>query len=583
MNKVLILLFINYNLSAQIMQQALVNSGKAVLPTIALAHESHGTFTSGTTHTVTLTASITAGNLVVVRSINADAMGIVSVSQIGTCTQLPVTDLWTTACYTNNSGAATTSVDVVMSGTATSESIDIREYSCSGAPCTALAVDAAGGIRVPSGGSSPYSGQSMTLTGTNDLVLQWTKASNNVTAVSTTPWTTNSYFETQVGSGTVDALNVTSFTAPSWTSTSSAVHYTTAVAFGFSTAAATYSALLDFSGGTTGNEPTAADLQTGTWGAVGLSTGTPNTDSAHWSITSAQHALHYRTAAHHTFSSGAPRFIASGGANNGGVTYAEIGSPVGLEFDENVTTSPDYISFIRAWEADFPNNKGGANTTNIATMGFWFQTTQAANLSVSRDIATLNTGVGFMNIALFGDGTHIFLQQETQSPVGSPLQISPNTWYWVNAGYNGNKVTVSTNGAVRDGAGNVTLTFAATPLGFLVGNNIIVAACTDSSLNGTFALTARTGTTVSYAQGGASSTTSNCTASGQHQKNVYDESLNLLNATTGAASGTNTILTINLGDTLGSTLRTGVNYFDKFAFCYIGNCPLPMPRGSNLQ
>ena len=321
----------------------------------------------------------------------------------------------------SNSVASSGTITVNFAGgTSGGARVAIYDYQVIGGT---PALDAYVDLSANSGVSSPFAGPSMTLTG-SDVVVQAASAFNgssstNVTAVDGA-WT-NTFFS---AGGFANQVNIGSFSVPNWTAASPTFKATAAIAIGLNTTACNNFAMFDSSGGTDGANPTSATLAASTFGMTGASNPqiAYGSDPFAWQVTDSTNHLTYSTAAHHALNRTAPRFCA------GGATYSDSGN-LGLKLDTSGGAVVAQAIWKLPWQVDFVGT-GTPNTQATATA--WFYTTLTSADTVNMDnfyIAGTGSGGGnYTNVALQAQAGVLRLLLEGAT-VGSPVTISPSTWY----------------------------------------------------------------------------------------------------------------------------------------------------------
>ena len=187
--------------------------------TWALVQHPSTTGCNGTTCAVTVT-STGAGHLLVFAALIGNTTSTLSsVSGDGT---------WTVcgASCRSVSSVTTTEMGYILSATGGATTITgtlsatspwsaaVLEYSYTSGP---ISVDAQG-HREQTTGTTSCAGVTLTLTGTNDVIVQIANPSGSISAV-TSPYTSPADFPG--GNGVAGSINTTSGTAPTWTQTSS--------------------------------------------------------------------------------------------------------------------------------------------------------------------------------------------------------------------------------------------------------------------------------------------------------------------------------------------------------------------------
>lgn len=187
--------------------------------TWGLVQHPSNTSCSGTSCSVTTTSTGSGHAIVVVAWMGtSSAITISTVTGGGTfthCSACHVADssgLAVDASFTCSSTSGTTSISIGLSSTVSSWAAEIIEYSYT----SGCAIDTQG-TRDQSSNSANPAGVTLTLTGTNDVIVQFINGSNSASAISGS-YTNPADFPGGDGAG--GAMNTTSGTAPTWTMTS---------------------------------------------------------------------------------------------------------------------------------------------------------------------------------------------------------------------------------------------------------------------------------------------------------------------------------------------------------------------------
>jgi hypothetical protein len=188
-------------------------------PTLALVqHPTNGACPASSSTCSVTVASTGSGHLIVVGMGygNGTQVTLSSVSGGGTytvCTGCPGFDaagLGTVMGYTLSSTSGATTITLNLSAAVGGSEAWAREYSCTNG---ALSYDTAG-THDNSTATTSATGATLTLTGTNDAIVQSVASGGSgVTAISA-PYTT---LDTPGGDGVANLLNTTSGAAPTWT------------------------------------------------------------------------------------------------------------------------------------------------------------------------------------------------------------------------------------------------------------------------------------------------------------------------------------------------------------------------------
>lgn len=391
-----------------------------------------GTGTAGGTTVGTTIASISAGGTCLTSGL-INGAEFVSTNWLDACYVIGATAIsnaTVTVTFANNDGGTTDgggSVVLVVvtppAGTLYLEPLD----------STPRAVSA-----------TTFSGLALTLSCTQCLVIEAAIASTSVTAVSS-PYSANAVFAG--GMGVAVNANTTSAAAPTWTATATPAHETVlAISFGIGvTLPCSQLTMIDFSGGTSGNQVTNSTLQASIYGAPWISTGsgdgmsvaTPNgTDNLVWD-----------TAGHHV-NPNPIRFCYGGNGNTAGATYTDDLGGTQLRYNTISTTSDQQTVEIN-WPQFLRQNR-------MASFGGWFCTDipdSTGNTSSWYDVATLDqagsmnftnlslepaeaSGVIGLNIECCGMTNHTdYFPLKSSSATGCNWANGVGNWYFL-AGYN---------------------------------------------------------------------------------------------------------------------------------------------------
>ena len=194
-------------------------------PNLTLLQHPNGQWSSGSTISITLTQSITAGSILIFGDqTNVTSARISSINVGGTLVACGASS----SCFNSAAGHGMDTTDggwvlsasatagpvvVTYTGGLTAGRIEMREYSCTGGTASADVQ----GYRDSSTDTSPYNGVTLSPTGTNDVIVQWTNTAGNSPTSVSAPY--GNFDITGAGEqfAMVDRLNTSSGTAPSFT------------------------------------------------------------------------------------------------------------------------------------------------------------------------------------------------------------------------------------------------------------------------------------------------------------------------------------------------------------------------------
>lgn len=170
-----------------------------------------------TTCVIPLTQPVAAGDTLIFWAATQNSVTISSISAGGTfvhCSNCAQTSGLLDGGYVLVATAATTSITVTFSGATGGGDAGVYDWKWSGSTVT---FDSSGGTPVTSSGASTFPGQTLTLSGSHDAILQAGVAAQIVSSVSS-PYG-NTVFDSGgiFGWGLADSLNTTSGAAPTWT------------------------------------------------------------------------------------------------------------------------------------------------------------------------------------------------------------------------------------------------------------------------------------------------------------------------------------------------------------------------------
>ena len=377
------------------------------------------TFASaGTTAAITLTQTVTAGNLLVVLcEFEAIPRDIVSVDKGGTL--IPIVALQgadpegsgMAGGYIISATAATTPITVTFAAS-TTPNIGLWEvhYTGTGTPALDIATHS-----YSASGTSP-SGQAATMSGGNDVIFATgqTKFPALITAIASPFNTPTGSLNINSGQAWAAAFNQTSYTTPAWTTDNSAVSSFTGVAFGLSPTAFVTRALNDFEAGSNGADCTAALLKSSAKGWI-----IPT-----WTVVGPGAAMKFNTAANQAYSTSITRL-------NDGTSLTAAAGTKGVTF--LTSTVQSYL------KCDLFPKGGDGVTGNAFSMGIWFWSDLPAADTSNMDVFAVvcHGGVGFANCKNLsnGSGSRSF-ELEVPGGTSTSIAISPSTWYWLSLQYN---------------------------------------------------------------------------------------------------------------------------------------------------
>ena len=339
----------------------------------------------------TTTSNITAGDFLDFVCTTVDFVVPSSISAGGTLTDSYLRGGYSQVAHTNfyvypaSAVTSGTVITVTFNGSTGGAHCNMRDYTVTG---TGFGLDATADFQAPSV-ASPASHVAMTMSSSKGVLVEGCSASNNPTHCSAVTILGNSTFPNdETGQGTGDDVSITSFpSTPSWTlSASSHEAAFSGVLMGFNATACQNYAVLDFSSGTSGNNPTTAQYITSTFGGTDLSTSNAGL-AAIYSRTDANNALKYLTGAYEAFST-FPRLC------NSGATYSAPGTTLGLQWS-STTAAGTNSSLTFAFPANnttFTSNAVAA--TEVITLGVSLSDT------FSCDCLSINAGGDFVNLSI---------------------------------------------------------------------------------------------------------------------------------------------------------------------------------------
>jgi hypothetical protein len=419
------------------------------VPVISLVnHSESASCGNSTTCSVTLKGPVTQFNFLVITAWAINPVHAVSISSGGTFVDGNVRNGTASARgflsggYVLSTTATAGPIVVTFSGATGGAQVNIREYSVSSG---SLAFDAAVDA-LYSPAVNPFATPTLTLTGTNDLIVSWAGASTNITSVAS-PYGNADIANDETGSGTADLLNTTSGVPATWTAATSATTTVAAsMAFGVQPQPCNSTVVMDGSGGVAGSPLTIASLTASMQGTVGNGS---TSDNWSWRLVNTSSALTWSTAAHHPLTT--PIRFCSGGNN-----YVDL-SNLGVQYNTS-SGSGQYAHFLfpGTWEKTLPF------ASNTATVGIWFYTSLPQNATVNADVLTLfGSGSGYVNLILYGAGSNLVVECEVPNTTCTTTKpvIQSNTWYWLTLQYNYGGTHY---GAVYDSSMNLVGSFNAT-------------------------------------------------------------------------------------------------------------------------
>jgi hypothetical protein len=419
------------------------------VPVISLVnHSESASCGNAVTCSVALKGPVTQSNFLVITAWAINPVHVVSISSGGTFVDGNVrngtahTRGFLSGGYILSATVTAGPIVVTFSGATGGAQVNIREYSVSG---QSLAFDASvDALYTPT--ANPFVTPTLTLTGSEDLIVSWAGASTNITSVAS-PYGNADIANDETGSGTADLLNTTSGVPALWTAANSATAAAAAsMAFGVQPQPCNSVAVMDGSAGVAGSPLTIASLAASTQGTVGNgSTG----DNWSWRLVNTSSAFTWSTAAHKPLTTPI-RFC------SGGNTYVDLGN-LGVEYNTS-NGSGQYAHFLfpGTWNETLPF------ASNSASVGIWFYTSLPQNATINADVLTLfGSGSGFVNLIIYGTGSNLVVECEvpnTTCLTTKPV-IQSNTWYWLTLQYNYGGTHY---GAVYDESMNLVGSFNAT-------------------------------------------------------------------------------------------------------------------------
>lgn len=419
--------------------------------------------------------SVSAGDLLVVTASGQNGGAYITSTGAGSCTWAPVTGMynatshfptWMWYCIVPSSGAITITATEVNGNFVI---FGLAEYSSSTGWQTPAYDQVALGQNLAS--ATPCStGTSPVMTNATDLIVANCQTWN----VSET-WGAVSGYTNRVASslaGLTDDLGwydktVTSAATQSWSKAITA-DTTNAILAGFKTGStntpcSTYS-MLDGSGGTTGNVPTAANLDSGMFGKPF------GPFSPFWAVTGT--AVTYDTAGYHALAGSAPNLC------NGG-QYSDAAS-VGFKYSTTIGGLSKLTLNLNQYAGGFPANTAYVVLAPTVTATTWFCTTLPSTATVNMDFFALYAADGsFTNVPLQGSGTGLTVLMEAGT--GGSIAVSSSsscagagTWYqMVISVVKGGTSTFTLYDASGTSLGSNTKTSASSDVNQLVvGNNL---------------------------------------------------------------------------------------------------------------
>lgn len=339
----------------------------------------------------TTTSNITAGDWLDFVCSTVNPVAPSSISSGGSITDSYVRAGYSQAFHTNfyvypaSAVASSTVITVTFNGSTGGAHCNMRDYTVTG---TGFGLDATADFQAPSV-ASPASHVAMTMTSSKGVLVEGCTGSNNPTHCSAVTVLGNSTFPNdETGQGTGDDVSITSFpSTPSWTlSASSHEAAFSGVLFGFNATACQNYAVLDFSSGTSGNNPTTAQYITSTFGGTDLSTSNAG-DAVVYSRADANNALKYLTGAYAAFNN-FPRLC------NSGATYSAPGTTLGLQWSSTTAagTNSSLTLTFPGGTTTFTSN--AAAVTQVITLGVSLSDT------FSCDCMSINAGGDFVNLSI---------------------------------------------------------------------------------------------------------------------------------------------------------------------------------------
>jgi hypothetical protein len=393
--------------------------------------------TDATTCTVDLTGSIGAGDLLLIAAstVYPDASNNgtdVDVSGISNCGTWQSGHSLQAVAY---AGVGSTQVGYVYPATATSGPCVVTFTATSGGanvviydyPVLAGAtpvLDCVNSYYNDAAVTSPFTGTGCVLSG-NDAVLTVGRSATGVTAVSS-PWTDAVFDTAEGGMGAASQVNVASVTAPTWTASGATNSVGATIAVGVNTAPCVKWGYMDSSAGTNGAALVGGQSGTGTLSASSFGMPGAGTWAArNWEYIPRGSNLTYSTAAFKPLINSPVRFC------TGGETYPNA-STLGI----NVATSSTNFEFVQLFFPGWDESPLAAQVSTTSSACVPFYTTIPANSAAwgsdMIDIRPAGSDLDFIDIAMFGNGTNLYMAYETPllGAGHNPTDISPNTWYY---------------------------------------------------------------------------------------------------------------------------------------------------------
>lgn len=418
-------------------------------------------------------ASVTSGDLLVVTASGQNGGPYITSTGAGACTWTPVTGIfnatghfqtWMWYCIVPSSGATTITATQVNGSF---EIIGLAEYSSTTGWQTPAYDQVSLGQNLAS--ATPCStGTSPAMTNANDLIVAICQTWN----ISET-WGAVSGYTNRAGSslaGIGDDLGwydktVTAAATQSWSKAITS-DTTNAIVAGFRAGSGTnpcslYS-LLDGSGGTTGNVPTAANLNTfgqpfGPFSGVWVITGT---------------AITYDTNGYQALATSAPNLCNSG-------QYVDNAS-VGFKYSTTIGGLSKLTLNLNQYAGGYPLNSAYVVLSSPVTATGWFCTTLPSTATANMDFFALYAADGsFNNVVLqaAGSGVTVLMEAGTGTPIAITSSTScgsGGTWYQIAISWiKGGTSTFTLYNSSGTSLGSYTKTSNSSDVNqFIVGNNL---------------------------------------------------------------------------------------------------------------
>lgn len=459
---------------------------------------------------------------------------------------------------TSSGGSGSVVVTVSQASSSTGGNCVLEEWhpSANGAN-VALDID---GAYQPSTACTTCVQQSVTLSGTNDVVFEGFTSVSNFTPPSaiTSPFTTNQFF----GSFSGFSSAATTTTNPSWTAAST-IPVMSTVAIGFNPLACNEVGINDFTGGTNNTQITGANVAATAKGWQG----------GQWIYTTGGvDPLKYFTAAVQELQTSTGRLCGDGG------TYPTGAPTTGIGFTGTGTTMGQDVLFFN-WAFNNFN-------APLVSSGFWYWSDRAVGDSADENLDCSSIygvqAADFISVNCYIDGTTPYFNLEAGSGNASQSHVSytASTWVWVEQLFTsvGNSAGGSNSVTAAVSSGTATFTGTFTAAKYPIGTPFSVAACTGgTAYNGTlFTVVTASASTITALANGASGSATTCTLTGQHVMNIYNSSAALLGSQWVNSLGSDFPGRLHFGN-LHSALIIGSGkhaYFGSMKLSLVGTHPI---------